>query len=125
MERFIIETESSVSAVLHTLRQIAISGMSTQFFIFSLWLIESPLADGRQAVYEGVIGALNGLEPDIKYRLLHCAMDILGTSAGSGTSLKLICSVKIFPLLSNLLEKNIENYTKVVRQVLVEFTDCK
>jgi hypothetical protein len=77
-------------------------------------------------VYEGVIGALKRLEPQVKHRLLHTAMDILRKSAQDGTSLKLGLSVKILPLLSNLLESNIENYQKkVVRQFLVEFTDCK
>jgi hypothetical protein len=88
--------------------------------------IRSSLVDGLQAVYEGVIRALKGLEPHVKHRHLHSAMDILGKSAQDGTSLKLGLSVKILPLLSNLLESNIENYQKkVVRQFLVEFTDCK
>jgi len=83
------------------------------------------IANGRQAVYEGVIGALKGLEPQDKHRLLHSAMDILEKSAHDGTSLKLGLSIKIFPSLSNLLENNIQNYQQLVRKFLVEFTDCK
>ena len=83
------------------------------------------LADGRQAVYEGVIRALKGLEPQVKHRLLQSAMDILEKSAQDDTSLKLGLSVKILPLLSNLLENNIQDYQQVVRQFLVQFTNCK
>ena len=107
------------------LRRTAISCVSAQFFSFFLQLTELPLADGRQAVYEGVIGALKGLEPKAKHLLLQSAMDILGKSAQGGTSLKLGRSIEILPFLSNLLESNIENYKTVMRQFLVEFTNCR
>jgi hypothetical protein len=89
--------------------------------------IRSLLADGLQAVYDGVITVLgrNSLEPELKYRLLESAMDIIGRRPRDGTSLKLRRLIEIRPLLSNLLEKKTENYQKVVRQFLVEFTDCK
>jgi hypothetical protein len=87
----------------------------------------SPLADGLQAVYDGVISVLGrkNLEPELKYRLLESAVDIIGRHPRDGTSLKLRRSIEIRALLSNLLETNIENYQKIVRQFLVEFTDCK
>jgi hypothetical protein len=83
------------------------------------------LADGRQAVYEGVIAVLKNLGPEDKRRLLHSAVDILGKSAQGGTSLKLSPSIEIYPLLSDLLEGNTEHDQKVMQQFLVQFTDCK
>jgi hypothetical protein len=78
-------------------------------------------------VYDGVIRVLgrNNIGPELKYRLLESAMDIIGRRPRDGTSLKLRRSIDIRPLLSNLLEENTINYQKVVRQFLVEFTDCK
>ena len=81
------------------------------------------LVDGRQAVYEAVIGALKKYKPADRHQLLHYALDILGKRVEDGTSLKLIRSIEILPLLSNLPESNIENYKSVVRQFLV-FMDC-
>jgi len=72
---------------------------------------------GWQAVYEGVIEALKGLEPEAGHEFLHSAMDILGTSDRGGASLKLTRSIEFLPLLSSILERNIENYKK--------FTNCK
>ena len=73
-------------------------------------------------MYEGVIRALEGLEPEFKHKLLQQAMDILRTPTRGSTSLKLM---EIFPLLSNLLESNNESYKMVVRHFMVEFTDCE
>ena len=114
---------------LETLCQTMMSGRSAHFFIFSPWLIcivRSLLADGLQVVYDGIISILgcNNLVPELKYRLLEPAVDILGKHPWDGKSLKLHHSIKIHPLLSNLLEKNIENYQKIVWQFL-EFTDCE
>ena len=83
------------------------------------------LADGLQAVYDGVISVLgrNNPESELKYRLLESAVDIIGRHSRDGTSLKLARSIEIFPLLSNLLD--MKKYQKVVRQFLVEFMDCK
>ena len=63
-----------------TLQEIVMSGMSAQFVRFFLGLTKSSLVDGRQAVYEGVIEALKGLEPEAGHEFLRSAMDILGTS---------------------------------------------
>jgi hypothetical protein len=95
--------------------------------ILSKAYIRSPLADGLQAVYDGVIKALRDSkdQPEEKYRLLHASVDILGRSAQAGTSLKLTRSVEIHPLVSDLLESNVKKCRKVVRQFLAEFTDCK
>ena len=98
---------------------------TTNFQIFCLIYIRSSLADGRQAVYEGVIGALDGLELEAKYQLLHSAMDILGKSAQDGPSLKLIYIGKVHPLMSDLLESNDVKYRKLAGQFLRLFTDCK
>ena len=98
---------------------------TTSFLIFCLTYITSSLADGRQAVYEGVIGALNGLELEIKYQLLHSAMDILGKSARDGPSLKLRHLGEIHPLMSDLLEGNNVKYRKLARQFVGLFTDSK
>ena len=76
-------------------------------------------------MYEGVVRALGNLEPQDKHRLLHSAVDILGKSAQGGTPLKLHRSIEIHPLVRDLLESDIKNYQQVVRQFLVEFTDCK
>ena len=119
VERLITERTGTV---LETLQQTAMSGPSAQFFIYFLQLTMSPLADGRQAVCEAVIGALKKHELAEKHQLLHSAMDILGKSAGDGKSIR---SIEILPLLSNLLESNIENHKSVVRQFVVEFMDCK
>ena len=80
--------------------------------------MRSLLADGLQAVYDGVISVLgrNNLEPELKYRLLESAVDIIGRHPLDGRSLKLRRSIEIRPLLSNLLEKNIKKYQKIVRQ---------
>jgi len=83
------------------------------------------LADGLQAVYDEVIRSLKSLESEGKYRLLESAVDLMGRHPRDGRPLKLRRSIEICPLLSNLLEKNIENYQKIVRQFLVEFMDCK
>jgi hypothetical protein len=87
----------------------------------------SPLADGLQAVYDGVIMALRDSKDQLeeKYQLLQVSLDILGKSVQAGTSLKLTRSVEIRPLVSDLLESSDEKCRKVVRQFLVEFTDCK
>lgn len=87
--------------------------------------LRSALADGLQAVYNGVIGALEGLEPEDKYRLLQFAVNILGESVQEGIPLRTCRSIDILPLLSNLLEKNTGNYQKVVQQFLMEFMDRK
>ena len=118
VERLITERTGTV---LETLQQTAMSGPSAQFFIYFLRLTMSPLADGRQAVYEAVIEALKKHEPAEKHQLLQLAMDILGKSVKDGTSLKQIRSIEILPLLSNLLESK---YKGVVRRFL-EFMDCK
>ena len=122
VERLVTECTGTV---LQTLRQIVMSSPSAQFFIYFLWLTVSPLADGRQAVYEAVIRALKRHKPAKKHQLLHSAMDILGKRIQDGTSLTQIRSVEILPLLSNLLESNIENYKSVARQFLAEYMDCK
>ena len=79
--------------------------------------MRSLLADGLQAVYDGVISVLghNNLEPELKYRLLESSMDIIGRHPLDGRSLKLHHSIEIRPLLSNLLEKNIKKYQKIMR----------
>ena len=89
--------------------------------------VRSPLADGLQAVYDGVISVLghDNLEPELKYRLLESAVDVIGRHLRDGKSLKLRRSIEIRPLLSNLLERDIKNYQKIVGQFLVEFTDCE
>ena len=120
VERLIAERTGTI---LQTLRQTTMSGPSAQFFIYFLRLTVSPLVDGRQAVYEAVIGALEKYKPADRHQLLHYALDILGKRVEDGTSLKLIRSTEILPLLSNLPESNIENYKSVVRQFLV-FMDC-
>jgi len=87
--------------------------------------MRSPLADGLQAVYDGVINVLgrNNPESELKYRLLESAVDIIGRHSRDGTCLKLARSIEVFSLLSNLLD--MKKYQKVVRQFLVEFMDCK
>ena len=79
--------------------------------------MRSLLADGLQAVYDGVISVLgrNNLEPELKYRLLESSVDIIGRHPLDGRFLKLCRSIEIHPLLSNLLEKNIKKYQKIVR----------
>ena len=121
----LITGRTGTVTVMQTLRETAMSGPSAQFFIYFLWLTVSPSVDGRQAVYKAVIEALKNHEPAEKHQLLHSAMDILGKSVKDGTSLKLFHLIEIRPLLSNLLESNIESYKSVARQFLVEFMDCK
>jgi len=111
---------------LQILRQTAKRGTATSILqIFCTTYIRWSLADGWQAVYEGVIKTLNGLEPRGKHLLLQYAMDILGQSAPGLTSLKLGRSIDILPLLSNLVESNLESHKMVMRRFLMEFTDCK
>ena len=83
--------------------------------------IRSPLADGLQAVYDAVIGALSKLEPEAKLRLLKSAVDIVGMRARNSTSLKLGSSIEIRALVSDVRESN----QRLVQQFLGQFTDCK
>jgi hypothetical protein len=85
--------------------------------------IRSPLADGLQAVYDGVISVLerNNLELDPKYRLLESAVDIIGKHHRDGTSLKLGDYMEIHALVSDIWESN----QRLVQQFLGQFTDCK
>jgi hypothetical protein len=89
--------------------------------------MRSFVADGLQAVYDGIIKALRDSKDqlDKKYRLLQASVDILGKNAEAGTSLKLTRSSEICLLVSDLLESNNEKCRKVVRHFLLEFTDCK
>ena len=97
---------------------------TTNFQIFCLIYIRSSLADGRQAVYEGVIGALDGLELEAKYQLLHSTMKILEKpeSVQDGPSFHL---GEIYPLMSDLLESNDVKYRRLARRFVGLFTDCK
>jgi len=86
------------------------------------WYYIADFAPNRDV---GVIKALNGLEPKGKHLLLRSAMKILRRNAPGVTSLKLGRSIEILPLLSNLVESNLESHKMVMRQFLTEFTDCK
>jgi hypothetical protein len=83
--------------------------------------IRSSLADGLQAVYDAVIGALSKLEPEAKLRLLKSIVDIVGMRTQRSTSFKLGASIEIRPLVSDIWESN----QKLVQQFLGQFTDCR
>jgi len=109
---------------LQTLCQTAMSGMSAQCFRFFHIYMRSFLADGLQAVYDAVIGALSEFEPEAKLRLLESAVDIIGGRGRGNTSFKLGDSIKIRASVSDV-PKTTENHQKLVQQFLVWFTDCK
>ncbi|KDR68088.1 hypothetical protein GALMADRAFT_146577 [Galerina marginata CBS 339.88] len=81
-------------------------------------------ADGRQAVYEGVVGTLRDdnqkLEPEAKHRLLTAAVDILTQSARQDTSLKLIHSKHVWESLMELRESH---HRGIARLFMEQFTD--
>lgn len=111
---------------LQTLRQTVISGKPTPFFRHFTVYRDRLLADGWQAVYEGVIGTLRYINLETKHRFLHSAMDILaGKSPQGSTSRKLSRSNKIFPLVSDLWKSNIKSDQEVAQRFLLQFTDCK
>jgi hypothetical protein len=88
--------------------------------------MRSPLADGLQAVYDGVIGALKSVEPEVKYQLLCSAVDILGKSAQDRTSLKLRPPIEILALVADIpTSARNSDWPKVVQQFLWQFTDRK
>jgi len=77
-------------------------------------------------VYEGVIGSLGeNNRPEIKYQLLHSAMDVLGKNAQRSTTAKLDRSFDVLRLVSDLWESDNEKYREVARRFLLQFTDCK
>ena len=81
----------------------------------------SPLVDGLQAVYDGVVRVLgrNNPEPEVKRRLLQSAVDIVGRRAQKSTSLKLGDYMEIRALVSDVWESNQE----LVQQFLGHFTN--
>jgi hypothetical protein len=81
----------------------------------------SPLADGLQAVYDAVIGALSKLEPEAKLRLLKSIVDIVGMQVQRSTSLKLGALTKIRAFVSDIWKSN----QKLVQRFLGQFTDCR
>ena len=85
--------------------------------------ITSPLADGLQAVYDGVIRVLelNILEPEVKCQFLQYAVDIVGMRSWASTSLKLGDYMKIRALVSDVQGSN----QGLVQQFLGHFTNCK
>ena len=108
---------------LQTLRQIAISGKPAPPLKRICGLRTASLADGWQAVYEEVIRTLrhtNLLE--IKYQLLHSAIDILVEKSAQGSTLR---TREIFPLVSDLWKSDIKKHQEVAQQFLVQFTNCK
>jgi len=112
----------SAGAVLQTLRQTAMSGTSAQSFtIFAMVYTRTPLADGLQAVYNGVIDVLkrNKAEPGLKCRLLQSAVDIVGRRAQESKSLKLGDYMEICALVSDVWESN----QKLVLRFLGQFTN--
>ena len=83
----------------------------------------SSLADGLQAVYDGVIKALrdhNG-QPEEMYKFLQAAVDIVGQRSQESTSLKLGDYMEIRALVSDVLESN----PKLGKQFLGQFTNCE
>ncbi|KDR70478.1 hypothetical protein GALMADRAFT_76068 [Galerina marginata CBS 339.88] len=80
------------------------------------------LPDGRQAVYDGVIGGLRSTETatETKYQLLKSTVDIIPES---GPTLKLCHSNEVQNLISDLRESNNKDYQEMVRQFLEQFTD--
>ena len=77
-------------------------------------------------MYEGVIGSLGeNNRPEIKYQLLHSAMDVLGKNAQRSTTAKLDRSFDVLRLVSDLWESDNEKYREVARRFLLQFTDCK
>ena len=77
-------------------------------------------------MYEGVIGSLGeNNRPEIKYQLLHSAMDILKENAQRSTTAKLDRPFEVLRLVSDLWESKNEKYREVARRFLVQFTDCK
>ena len=111
--------------VLQTLRQTAMSGTSSEFLSISppMVYMRSPLADGLQAVYDGVIKALKARrgQPEAKYKLLQAAMEIVGRRAQESTSLKLGDYTEIRALVSDVWESD----QKLVQQFLGQFTNCE
>jgi hypothetical protein len=85
--------------------------------------IGSLLADGLQAVYDGVMSVLRrkNLEPELKYRLLKSAVDIIGKHPRDGTSLKLGDYMEVRALVSDVRQSN----QKLVQQFLGQFTNCE
>jgi len=83
-------------------------------------------ADGLQAVYDGVIGALKGVEPEVKYQLLRSAVDVLGKSVQNSTSLKRSPSIEVLALVADIPTSAWNSdWPKVVQQFLWQFTDRK
>ncbi|KDR70482.1 hypothetical protein GALMADRAFT_76143, partial [Galerina marginata CBS 339.88] len=80
------------------------------------------LADGRQAVYDGVIGGLRSTETatETKYQLLKSTVDIL---LNSGPTLNLCHLNEIKNFTSDLRESNNEDYQEMARQFMEQFTD--
>ena len=108
---------------LQTLRQTAISGKPAPPLKKICGLRTASLADGWQAVYEGVIRTLRDTNLlEIKYQLLHSAMDILVEKSAQGST---SCTSEIFPLVSGLWKSDIKKYQEVAQQFLVRFTNCK
>jgi len=109
---------------LQPLRQTARWSTSAEFFIFSPWFtLHPPLANGLQAVYDGVIKVLerNNLEPEDKLKLLQAAVDIVGSHARESTSLKLGDYMEIYALVSDVWDTN----RKLAQNFLTQFTNCE
>jgi len=85
--------------------------------------ISPSLADGLQAVYNGVIDVLkdNNADPELKCQLLRFAMDIVGKRAQESRSLKLGDYMEVRALVSDVWKHN----QKLVRQFLGQFTNCE
>jgi hypothetical protein len=84
-----------------------------------------PLADGWQAVYEGVIEGLRdkNSQSEAKAQLLNFALDILTKSVRKDTLPKLHYSYSVRTLVSDLWKCNNEDYQQIARQFVERFSN--
>ena len=106
-------------AALQNLQQTATWGTPLPILQIFFMAYVGFLADGLQAVYDAVIRALSGLDPDAKLRLLESTVDIIGRGVRGSTPLQQSDSAKIHALVSDI-PKTTQNQ-KVVQQFLCQF----